>query len=55
MTGSIKPRETGKQAKTSESKKAGELDDKALEEVSGGKIGQACATGQHIKGGVITT
>jgi hypothetical protein len=38
-------------AKSTAQKKT-ELDDKALEKVSGGK---PCTTGQHIKEGVITT
>jgi bacteriocin-like protein len=52
MTKTIKPRETRSSAKPTEQKKSEvELDDKELEKVSGG----TCASGKHIKDGVIIT
>jgi bacteriocin-like protein len=51
MTKSTKPRDQNIAARSTSQKK-NELDEKELEKVSGGK---SCATGQHIKDGVITT
>ena len=53
MTKTIKPQETRSSSKPMEQKKSdAELSEKELQEVSGGK---PCATGQHIKTGVIIT
>jgi bacteriocin-like protein len=53
MSKTAKPGETGQPAKSIEQRKSGtELDEKELDKISGGK---SCATGQHIKTGVIIT
>jgi len=53
MTKTMKPHDKGIAVKPAAQKKSeAELDDKTLENVSGGK---PCASGQHIKEGVITT
>jgi hypothetical protein len=53
MSKTMKPRDKAASTKpTSEKKPGAELDEKALEKVSGGK---GCASGQHIKDGILTT
>jgi hypothetical protein len=52
MSKAIKPRDKGMPAKSSQKKSEIELDEKALDKVTGGK---GCASGQHIKEGIITT
>jgi bacteriocin-like protein len=53
MSKTAKPRETGQPSKSIEQRKSGtELDEKELDKISGGKF---CATGQHIKTGIIIT
>jgi hypothetical protein len=59
MTEITKQTQVAQEAKPEEPKQAeGALDDKQLENVSGGKpsavLGQACATGVHIKEATIT-
>ena len=52
MSKTMKPRDKVSNKQTSESKPEAELDEKALEKVTGGK---GCASGQHIKEGILTT
>jgi bacteriocin-like protein len=61
VTESVKAGETPRSAKPAEQKKsASELNEKDLDQVSGGKpssgsLMKSCATGQHIKEGVLTS